>query len=173
MAAILLISGPAITTGIFAKPESYYGIVSTLSGLVGIAAVAITMELVKRFEIRKIASVSFFIACSACLSVGLSPTFWFYALTNAIFMSMDSIFTIYIRTERARIIPQERFGSTLGFVVLLNFLPLPVGGIIIAIATQFVSLQIAIMGLTIACLILSIPLLRQLSRNERAEAAID
>ena len=78
-------------------------------------------------------------------------------------MSMVSVFAIYIRTERARIIPPERFGSTLGFVVLLNLISLPISGTIVAITTQFIDLQTLVTGLAIVCLVLSIPLFQQLS----------
>ena len=44
---------------------------------------------------------------------------------------MDGVFNIYIRTERAKIIPTKDLGKTIGLIVLVNQLSLPISGLLV------------------------------------------
>jgi Na+/melibiose symporter-like transporter len=165
MLGLSLTIAPAVTTGIFDMPDGYLGIVYTLSGMTGLISVTATPWLADRFKISRVGIGAFLISCAAFLGIGLASSFWAYAAATSILMAMDGAFTVYIRTERARLIPAEQFGSTVGLIVLLNFVPLPFAGLLVASGVSVVGLQALIVSVAVLAFGFSLPLLRLLARE--------
>ena len=166
MQGISLIITPAMTTKIFGMPDSYLGLVYGVSGIFGIIAVSFTFWLANWFEISSIGITAFVLSCAAFLCVGIAPSFLIYVTATTVLMAMESVFTVYIRTERARLIPVQQFGSTIGIIVLLNFVPLPFAGLLTAGGANIINLHMMIVLVGSISLILSLPLLKPLLRDD-------
>jgi len=159
---LVLIVGPVMTTGVFDRPESHMGIVYTAGGVAGVVAVFASPWLADRLPIDRIGIAAFAVASAAFVAVGLAPTFPAYVVAVALVMAMDGVFSVFIRTERARLVPADRFGSTVGLIVLLNFVPMPLAGLVVAVAGDAVAIQTILIAAGVLSIVLSLPLIRGL-----------
>jgi hypothetical protein len=166
MQGISLTITPAMTTEIFGMPDSYLGLVYSVSGILGIIAISSTFWLTNWFKINSIGITAFLISCAAFFCLGIAPSFWIYLTANGVIMAMDSVFTVYIRTERGGLIPLDQFGSTIGIIVLLNFVPLPFAGLLTAGGAGILNLHMMIVLVASVAFILSLPLLKPLLRDD-------
>jgi MFS family permease len=166
MIGLSLIIAPAITTDIFGMPDEYLGIVYAISGAVGFIAIVVTPWLADHFKLSRVGICAFFLTCIAFLGIGIAPSYWVYVAATSILMAMDGVFTVYIRTERAQLIPADRFGSTIGIIVLLNFVSLPFAGLLMAISSKIINLQSLIVIVSLLGILLSIPSVKSLLRKQ-------
>jgi hypothetical protein len=168
--AILLIGGPALTTSVFDRPSSYFAVVSVSAAVAGIALAVVTPSLAGWVGLRNVGVSSLVIAGLGVLVVVLAENFWVYVVTNAVIMGMAVVFAIYIRAERARLVPAPIFGRTVSIMVFLNFLPLPLAGALTSIASPYLAsrpvLAVLVTGYLAAC----VPVLRGLARSEEGVA---
>jgi hypothetical protein len=72
-------------------------------------------------------------ASIAAVVAAFAPSFVAYAACVAVFLAMDGVYAVYIRTARARIVPMEHFGVTVGVIVLFSLIPFPLVGGLIAV----------------------------------------
>jgi predicted MFS family arabinose efflux permease len=166
MIGLSLIISPAITTRVFGMPDEYLGIVYAISGAVGFIAIVVTPWLTDHFKLSRVGICAFFLTCIAFLCIGIAPSYWIYVAATSILMAMDGVFTVYIRTERAQLIPADQLGSTIGIIVFFNFISLPLAGLLIVISSSIIDFQALVVAVAIFGLILSIPLLNPLLKCE-------
>ncbi|MFF6772759.1 MFS transporter [Streptomyces sp. NPDC012637] len=119
---------------------NHYGQSTTAVGLVWSAAAAATLLAVTvcRFAIDRLGLWPVGAACAAlgslaCLAVSQAPDFLSYLVLVAVLMSAEGGMTVVLRTLRSRLIPPDRFGSTLSATILILLLPFPLAGVLTAI----------------------------------------
>jgi hypothetical protein len=71
-----------------------------------------------------------------------------------VFLAMDASYAVFIRTARARIVPQEVYGTTVGVIVLLALVPYPIAGGLVA-AVPFKNISILLIACTALTAVLS------------------
>jgi hypothetical protein len=77
-------------------------------------------------------------ACGAlaglgCLAAAQAPDYRSYLVLVAVLMAGEGGMTVVLRTLRSRLIPPEKFGSTLSATILILLLPFPVAGVLTAL----------------------------------------
>ncbi|MFD5111719.1 MFS transporter [Streptomyces sp. NPDC058391] len=119
---------------------NYYGQSTTAVGLVWSAAAAATLLTVTvcRFAIDRLGLWPVGAACAAvaslaCLAVAQAPDYLSYLVLVAVLMAAEGGMTVVLRTLRSRLIPPDRFGSTLSATILILLLPFPVAGVLTAL----------------------------------------
>jgi MFS family permease len=121
----------AITTGVFARSDRMFGVVNTITGCVAVTTFLLVPRLLRRFSILRLGIASFLLMMGGALLAGLSPSYQGFAVGCVVLLSSVGVFNVFLRTERARIIPREHLGKTMGIVVLLNNCSLPLSGLLL------------------------------------------
>ncbi|MFG3404066.1 MFS transporter [Streptomyces sp. NPDC048142] len=170
MVGVGMATSAATTSGIFHKPDKYYGILSSGVGVVGILAFFIVPKVAKRLKPFAALMASYSLICLGGVGVGLANTFTEYAVSYAILLGTVGFFNVIMRTERVRRIPSEHFAKTIGIIALLNQLSLPAAGFVVALFAVSYSPQNVVLGSVIGSVcaaILFSPLIAHL-RNPHA-----
>lgn len=155
-------SAAVMVIGVYEKSDSYYALLNFLAGVFGIACIISFNYILKYFSIVKVGVITFFLACMSCILLGFAHNFIAYVILYAFFYGVNGLFSIFFRSERARIIPTDILGRTIGAIIFLTFLLFPISGLLISVSQKFLGLQNLIMVFGIICLILGLPLLRRI-----------
>ncbi|MFU2318747.1 MFS transporter [Rahnella sp. PCH160] len=138
-----LVVSAAVILKEFHLPESYFGVLQTSAALVTIVTFLFVPRIAKRFGLSTLGTLSF---CGMILSgalMSLSVDYAMYLVGYAVLMAFDGAFSVYLRTLRSQIIPQEHLGKTMGLIGLMNMCSVPVSGLAVtALAGSFMPLQI-------------------------------
>ncbi|MET8727175.1 MFS transporter [Streptomyces parvus] len=170
MVGVGMATSAATTSGIFHKPDTYYGILSSGVGVVGILAFFIVPKVAKRLKPFTALMASYSLICLGGVGVGLANTFAEYAVSYAILLGTVGFFNVIMRTERVRRIPSEYFAKSIGIIALLNQLSLPAAGFVVTLFAVSYSPQSVVLGSVIGSVcsaILFTPLIVHL-RNPHA-----
>jgi hypothetical protein len=68
--------------------------------------------------------------------MGTARSFPAFVAGFALASGLCGLFNVYIRGERARIIPAEHLGKTIGLIVLLNQCSVPLSGLLVAVTAR-------------------------------------
>ncbi|MGA5556137.1 MFS transporter [Streptomyces lavendulocolor] len=119
---------------------NHYGQSTTAVGLVWSAAAGATLLSVTlcRFAIDRLGLWPVGAACAALASIATlaaaqAPDYLSYLILVAVLMAAEGGMTVVLRTLRSRLIPPEKFGSTLSATILILLLPFPVAGVLTAL----------------------------------------
>lgn len=153
--AFITVMTPAIVKGQFHGHDSDVSILWTAGAIVSIVAVGIASRVMAKTGVVIIGTLSGIIASVAIMVASTAGSLVVYAVSVALFIAMDGVYAVYIRTARARIVPIESFGVTVGVIVLLSLIPFPLAGLLIALI-PYTTLPIALGACTITCLVVTI-----------------
>jgi hypothetical protein len=136
-----LATGAALTTGTFHKPDSYFGILNTAAGLLGVTSFLLVPKLTKRFSVFNLGVAAYSATLCGGMLIGFAHNFYLFVLGYGLVCGSSGLFNVYIRTERVQWIPAQDLGKTVGLIVLLNQLSLPVAGMLIALGSSRLGTQ--------------------------------
>lgn len=165
MVGVGMATSAATTKGVFHQPDRYFGALNTGAGILGILTFFVVPKLTTRLNPFAALMTSYSLICLGAIGVGLADTFPQYAVSYSVLLGTVGFFNVVIRTERVRRIPREHFAKTIGIIILLNQLSLPVAGLLVTVFTTSSSPQSIALGAAIgsACAaVLLIPLLARL-----------
>jgi MFS family permease len=120
-----------MTAGTFGLSDHYYGVLIASSGGVTLLFLSFVPWLVKKMPFRWFGFGAFSLLAFSSFTSAI-PVFSVFALSFAILHGADALFNVYIRTQRAKVIPREDMGKTIGFIVCMNQLSVPLSGLFIA-----------------------------------------
>lgn len=164
-------SAPVVVAGIYHKTDHFYAILNLAAGLFGVAVIVLFNFMLKFISIIKIGTYTFLLACFACIATGFTHSYTAYLLVYSFFYGINAMFSIFFRSERARIIPQDILGRTIGTIIFITFLLFPVSGMLISISQKVFGLQNLTMLLGILCFLLGMPLIKKIhAKNIRIES---
>lgn len=159
-------SGPAIVTGTFGKSDRYFGMLTMLTGCLAVVGFVVMPRLLRRFTVVQLGLSAFGVMVTGALIAGSGRSFAVFATGAALLFGSVGIFNVFLRTERARLIPSEHLGKTMGVVVLLNLCALPCSGLLLSSGlADRLHPQGLILAVTLLSLIPAAVLLPQLARR--------
>nr|WP_239157844.1 MFS transporter [Streptomyces sp. SID13726] len=129
--ATVLAANAAVVTGELGAPESSFALLNTLVGVSGLANLALTPLLVRRFGVSFLGVVGYTVQCAALLVLSFATGFPLYAAGFVVAMVGVAYFNVFNRTERVKVIPAEHLGKVMGPFFLVGWAPYPVGGLLI------------------------------------------
>lgn len=132
---IALATGAPLITGTFNKPDSYFGVLNTTAGLLGVVSFLLVPKLTKHFSVFSLGITAYIAVLCGGMLMGLANNFYLFVLGYALASGSTGLFNVYIRTERVQWIPSQHLGKTVGLIVLLNQLSLPAAGILVALGS--------------------------------------
>ncbi|SEM09825.1 MFS transporter [Streptacidiphilus jiangxiensis] len=148
--ATLLSANAALVTGVFHAPDSAYGLLNTVVGIIGLLNLLLIPKLLRRFGVGMIGATGFVLLCCALLLAGVAPSYPVYACGFVAALIGDALYNIYNRTQRLKVIPQEHLGKIMGPFYLLNLLSMPIAGLVVGGAASTIGPQSLVTVLTVA-----------------------
>jgi hypothetical protein len=153
--AFITVITPAIVKGEFGGTDGHVSLLWTVGAIVSIGSVYVASRVMKRTGIVVIGTVAGILASLAILVASTAHSLIIYAICVAFFLAMDGVYAVYIRTARARIVPIEHFGVTVGVIVLFSLIPFPLAGMVVAAIPQTAP-PFILSACTIVCLLVTV-----------------
>lgn len=142
-------AAPIMVLGHYSMSDKYYALLNLGAGVAGVLAIYTLNLLIKRHSILSVGMGAYFIACLLCVLVGYAQTYTSYLILYALFYAASGAFSVFFRSERARVIPHLVLGRTIGAIIFITFLLFPIAGLMIGASQKYLSLEhlISYMGM--------------------------
>ncbi len=159
MVGVGMATSAAITTGTFGKPDRYFGVLSFAEGVLSLLIFFIIPRLSRRISSLVAILGTFVIICLGGLTISQANTFTQFAIGYTLLIGTVGILNVFIRAERIRRIPREHLGKTIGLIVLLNQVSLPISGFVVAIFATAHGPQAVLLGAVLGSVLVAVLLL--------------
>ncbi|MFF3412583.1 MFS transporter [Streptomyces sp. NPDC002742] len=130
---LLQAAGPVIVVQHFGQSTTAVGLVWSAAAGATLLSVTLCRFAIDRLGLWPVGAACAALASLACLAVAQAPDYLSYLVLVAVLMAADGGMTVVLRTLRSRLIPPEKFGSTLSATILILLLPFPVAGVLTAL----------------------------------------
>ncbi|MER6082936.1 MFS transporter [Streptomyces sp. NPDC001833] len=127
---LLQAAGPVIVVQHFGQSTTAVGLVWSAAAAATILSVTLCRFALDRLGLWPVGAACAALASLACLAVAQAPGYRSYLVLVAVLMAADGGLAVVLRTLRSRLIPPEKFGSTLSATILILLLPFPVAGVL-------------------------------------------
>jgi Na+/melibiose symporter-like transporter len=143
---IILATTPALTSQRFGSSAQQLSMLWAGGALAAIVAVFAINTFAKRINLAEVSLWAGVVAAVAAIAASMAPSFVMYMIAIAVFMAMDGIYAVFIRTARAHIVPSAEYGVTVGVIVLLTVIPFPLAGLLTAVTPVRLLPALVVMG---------------------------
>lgn len=150
---------PAILIGNLNITSEKYALVSLFGGITQVIVLILLSCTIRKLNLKYIGILSCIFIGSSGYVLGLTRSFYIYILGYSLIVSGISIFNVFLRSERIKLIPKESFGKVMGSIVFFNRLSLPLAGLVVAKGTLLVTSQQILLIIACLCSIVIIILL--------------
>ncbi|MEV0577155.1 MFS transporter [Streptomyces sp. NPDC050392] len=130
---LLQAAGPVIVVKHFGQSTTAVGLVWSAAAGATLLSVTICRFALDRLGLWPVGAACAALASLACLAAAQAPDYLSYLVLVAVLMAAEGGMTVVLRTLRSRLIPPEKFGSTLSATILILLLPFPVAGVLTAL----------------------------------------
>ncbi|MEU9189196.1 MFS transporter [Streptomyces sp. NPDC048484] len=130
---LLQAAGPVIVVQHFGQSTTAVGLVWSAAAAATLLSVTICRFALDRLGLWPVGAACAALASLACLAAAQAPDYLSYLILIAVLMAADGGLAVVLRTLRSRLIPPEKFGSTLSATILILLLPFPVAGVLTAL----------------------------------------
>ncbi len=143
---VTLATCAAMVTGQFAAGKDAYALLQAAGALV---TIVILFYLARAtLPLKLLGGLSYGLIAVGALIMAISPNLWVYSLGFLLVIGFDKMYSVYMRSVRQKVIPVQDFGKTVGVITLLNNLPQPLAGLVIAVLAAPLGTQTVILLLT-------------------------
>ncbi|WP_431703137.1 MFS transporter [Pseudomonas sp. BR20] len=140
---VTLATSAAMVTGLYAADKDTYALLQAAGAGV---TIAILFYLARAtLPLKVLGGLSYSMIGAGALIMAISPNLWAYTLGFLLVTGFDKMFNVYLRSTRQRVIPVQDFGKTVGVITLLNNLPQPLAGLVIALLAAPLGTQTVIL----------------------------
>ncbi|MGZ2361594.1 MFS transporter [Streptomyces sp. 372A] len=126
-------AGPVIVVQHYGQSTTAVGLVWSAAAAATLLAVTLCRFLLDRLGLWPVGAVCAALASLSCLAAARASDYRSYLVLVAVLMAAEGGMAVVLRTLRSRLIPPERFGSTLSATILILLLPFPVAGVLTAL----------------------------------------
>lgn len=155
-------SAPVMIVGIYDKPDRFYALLNLAAGVFGVFVIVSVNWLLRYVSIIQVGAITFLMSCITCILLGIFHSFYSYIVLYAFYYGVNALFSIFFRSERARIIPSDLLGRTIGSIIFITFLFFPLSGLLISASQKFFGLRNLIMYFGVLCLLIGFPVLKRI-----------
>ncbi|MFE3645774.1 MFS transporter [Streptomyces sp. NPDC059169] len=131
MASVLSVNA-ALVTDVFDAPDSSFGLLNTMVGVIGLLNLMVIPFLLRRASVSALGVIGFTLLCAALIAAGFAPSFAVYGTAFVAMLIGDAYYNVFNRTQRLKVIPEEHLGKIMGPFYLLNLLSFPIAGLLVA-----------------------------------------
>ena len=169
---ICLATTPGFIQQHFGRAETDLGTLNSMAGAAGIATFIAIRMLGERLPLARLGALGFTLFFAASLTMGLAETYTGFRLAYLLLFVALGLVNVFIRTERVRWIPPDRFGAVIGVIVLLNLSVLPVAGWIVAASAPRIEVPHLLLLVSAAAVVLGAWLAATLRKQSLIEVLI-
>ncbi|GAB4182648.1 MAG: hypothetical protein Tsb002_04220 [Wenzhouxiangellaceae bacterium] len=144
--AVSMASHAAIIKYRYQLDDSAYGILNSAAAGIAILNLLLVPLLLRRLTIYHLAISGLLLIIAGMLFSAVSASFNLYLSSYVIATVGVTIFNVYNRTQRIRVLPADDIGKVLGPFYVLNLAALPLGGGLVALLVDYYDNQILIFG---------------------------
>ncbi|MGW1817032.1 MFS transporter [Streptomyces sp. NPDC002125] len=130
---LLQAAGPVIVVKHFGQSTTAVGLVWSAAAGATLLSVTLCRFALDRLGLWPVGATCAALASLACLAAAQAPGYLSYLILIAVLMAAEGGMTVVLRTLRSRLIPPEKFGSTLSVTILILLLPFPLAGVLTAL----------------------------------------
>lgn len=134
-----LVVSAAVVLKVFALSESHFGVLQTAAALTSIVTFGLVPRFAARFGLSALGVTSFCAMILSGLLLAVSGRYEIYVVGYAALMAFDGAFSVYIRTVRSQVIPQEHLGKTTGLIGLMNMCSIPMSAAAVTLLSAHFS----------------------------------
>lgn len=164
LVGLVMAGAPALVERNYGAPASSLGAVYTTAGLASIACLAGTPRLMRRFGMFYVGAASALATCVAFTALAAVAHVAVFGSLVVLMFSAQSIFTVFIRVVRARILAANEFAGVVSVILVLNFAALPLAGLLLAVSPLLLPLRQMVLATGGAVVLGATALLLRLSR---------
>ncbi|KZL22410.1 MFS transporter [Pseudovibrio sp. WM33] len=148
---VTLATSASMVTGLYEQSEEFYALLQSVGAIVTFAVLLVTGA--SRLKLTHIGIISYSGLVVGGVITGFTSNYWIYLLGYCVILGFDSMFNVYIRSARQKIIPPEDYGKTVGVIILFNNFTLPLSGLFVGFVTSVEYTGWLVLALTafIAC----------------------
>ncbi|MCK3862856.1 MFS transporter [Pseudomonas sp. B329] len=140
---VTLATSAAMVTGQYAADKDAYALLQAAGALVTIGILFYLAR--SSLPLKVMGGLSYSMIAVGALITAVSPGVWAYAVGFLLVTGFDKMFNVYLRSTRQKVIPVQDFGKTVGVITLLNNLPQPLAGLMIAVLAAPLGTQTVIL----------------------------
>ncbi|MGW2046234.1 MFS transporter [Streptomyces sp. NPDC001858] len=130
---LLQAAGPVIVVQHFGQSTIAVGLVWSAAAGATLLSVTLCRFALDGLGLWPVGAACAALASLACLAAAQAPDYVSYLVLVAVLMAADGGMAVVLRTLRSRLIPEEKFGSTLSATILIVLLPFPIAGVLTAL----------------------------------------
>lgn len=143
---VTLATSAALVIGQFSAGKDAYALLQAAGALV---TIVILFYLARAtLPLKVLGGVSYGLIAIGALIMAISPNLWVYSFGFLLVIGFDKMYSVFMRSVRQKVIPVQDFGKTVGVITLLNNLPQPLAGLVIAVLAAPLGTQTVILLLT-------------------------
>jgi len=131
--ALIITMTPAFLSQHFQLGSGSVSLVWTCAAICSIITTVFVGKLVDKIGIVTIGLWSTVGLCFVAAVIGFSQSFVIYVVVVAGFMALDSAGSVFLRHARVMLIPKDKYGVTIGAMVLALLVPYPIAGGLVAL----------------------------------------
>ncbi|KZL25498.1 MFS transporter [Pseudovibrio sp. Ad37] len=148
---VTLATFASMVTGLYEQSEEFYALLQSVGAIATFAVLLITGA--SRLKLTHIGIISYSGLVVGGVITGFTSNYWIYLLGYCVILGFDSMFNVYIRSARQKIIPPDDYGKTVGVIILFNNFTLPLSGLFVGFVTSVEYTGWLVLALTafIAC----------------------
>ncbi len=140
---VTLATSAAMVTGQYAADTDAYALLQAAGALITIGILFYLAR--SSLPLKVMGGLSYSMIAVGALITAVSPGVWAYAVGFLLVTGFDKMFNVYLRSTRQKVIPVQDFGKTVGVITLLNNLPQPLAGLMIAVLAAPLGTQTVIL----------------------------
>jgi MFS family permease len=139
---------PELVLKNFQMPDEYLGYMYSIAGIATVIATLFASALLRRLHIRTYGIISAISLTISALVLASSHNYYWLAIGYSMWSIGTAYFSIYLRTERAQIIPPQDFGKIIGVFISLMLSSIPLAGLFVSLMAGILhSKEILLLGL--------------------------
>ncbi|MET8623688.1 MFS transporter [Kitasatospora sp. NPDC004669] len=129
---VIQIATPIAVTQHLHRSSAAVGLVWAIAAAASLTVVLLARRAVDRLGVYRVALVSALLVAVSTAAAAQTGTLSTFALAVAAVTSAEGAATVAVRTARARLIPTDRYAATLAATLLIQRLPFPLAGLLVA-----------------------------------------
>lgn len=130
---LLQAAGPVIIVKHYGQSTTAVGLVWSAAAAATLLSVTLCRFAIDRLSLWPVGAAGAALASLACLAAARAPDYQSFLVLVAVLLAAEGGMTVVLRTLRSRLIPPDRFGSTLSATIVILLLPFPVAGVLTAL----------------------------------------
>lgn len=133
VSALVIGIAPGFTSTVFGMDSAQLGAMFSVASVVSVVAATAAPLLIRKLRLSRFGGAAAVAAVLASMALGLARSLPIYVVLLSMLFAFEALFSVYMRTLRIQIVPQEQYGSSVAVFALLAVAPIPLAGLVLGV----------------------------------------